>query len=41
VPEALLAAERWINDRRTFWERRLDRLGAYLVEHPDEIDGQD
>ena len=27
VPEALSMAERWINDRRTLWERRLDRLG--------------
>ncbi len=30
VPEALSMAERWINDRRTLWERRLDRLGEYL-----------
>ncbi len=36
-PEALQMAERWINERRTSWERRLDRLGDYLAEHrPDE-----
>jgi DNA-binding transcriptional ArsR family regulator len=27
---AMSQAERWINDRRTQWERRLDRLGDYL-----------
>jgi DNA-binding transcriptional ArsR family regulator len=30
-PGALSRAEQWINDRRTAWERRLDRLGAYLA----------
>ena len=35
-PGALQAAERWINERRTSWERRLDRLGAYLAEHTQE-----
>ena len=30
-PQALGSAERWINDRRTTWERRLDRLGEYLA----------
>jgi DNA-binding transcriptional ArsR family regulator len=30
-PEALSLAERWINDRRIEWERRLDRLGDYLA----------
>ncbi len=30
-PEALSLAERWINDRRQEWERRLDRLGDYLA----------
>ncbi len=30
-PEALSLAERWINDRRTEWENRLDRLGDYLA----------
>jgi DNA-binding transcriptional ArsR family regulator len=28
--KALRPAERWISERRTAWERRLDRLGAYL-----------
>jgi DNA-binding transcriptional ArsR family regulator len=31
-PKALGQAERWINERRTLWERRLDRLGEYLAE---------
>lgn len=29
---ALRMAEQWINERRTTWERRLDRLGDYLAE---------
>jgi DNA-binding transcriptional ArsR family regulator len=33
---ALRRAEQWINERRTSWERRLDRLGDYLAEHPDQ-----
>lgn len=33
---ALRPAEDWIADRRTTWERRLDRLGEYLAEHPNE-----
>lgn len=32
-PRALREAERWISQRRTAWEQRLDRLGAYLAEH--------
>jgi DNA-binding transcriptional ArsR family regulator len=35
-PIALGTAERWISERRTSWERRLDRLGEYLAEHPEE-----
>lgn len=31
-PAALRAAENWINERRLSWERRLDRLGDFLVE---------
>lgn len=27
---ALSLAEKWINDRRITWERRFDRLGAFL-----------
>jgi DNA-binding transcriptional ArsR family regulator len=33
---ALSLAERWINLRRTQWERRLDRLGSYLAKLPKE-----
>ena len=35
-PKALQAAERWITERRASWERRLDRLGEYLAEHPED-----
>ena len=43
-PDRLSLAERWINDRRSEWERRLDRLGDYLAtleeeRAPDEQDG--
>jgi DNA-binding transcriptional ArsR family regulator len=38
-PAALRTAEHWINERRTLWERRLDRLGDYLAEHPDSDQG--
>jgi DNA-binding transcriptional ArsR family regulator len=34
--EALRSAEQWISERRTSWERRLDRLGDYLAEHPEQ-----
>lgn len=34
-PGGLSAAEKWIADRRTLWERRLDRLGDLLAE-PDD-----
>jgi DNA-binding transcriptional ArsR family regulator len=37
-PAALGTAEQWIAARRAVWERRLDRLGDYLAEHPDERD---
>jgi DNA-binding transcriptional ArsR family regulator len=29
---ALRPAERWIHQRRTGWDRRLDRLGTYLAD---------
>jgi DNA-binding transcriptional ArsR family regulator len=34
-PAGLSAAERWINERRSTWERRFDRLGDLLSE-PDK-----
>jgi len=37
-PKALRTAEHWIAERRTIWERRLDRLGEYLAAHPEEPD---
>jgi DNA-binding transcriptional ArsR family regulator len=37
-PKALRTAEKWIEERRTSWERRLDRLGDYLAAHPEEPD---
>jgi DNA-binding transcriptional ArsR family regulator len=33
---ALQKAEQWIAARRATWERRLDRLGAYLAEQDDQ-----
>jgi DNA-binding transcriptional ArsR family regulator len=35
-PKALTTAERWIAERRVSWEHRLDRLGTYLAEHPED-----
>jgi DNA-binding transcriptional ArsR family regulator len=32
---ALRSAESWISDRRSLWERRLDRLGDYLADAAD------
>ena len=29
-PKGFTVAERWIEERRSLWERRLDRLGALL-----------
>jgi DNA-binding transcriptional ArsR family regulator len=34
-PAGLRVAQQWIADRRSMWERRLDRLGDLLAE-PDE-----
>jgi len=31
-PEALSAAEHWLNARRAGWVRRLDRLGVFLAQ---------
>ncbi|PBC06072.1 metalloregulator ArsR/SmtB family transcription factor [Mesorhizobium sp. WSM3860] len=35
-PNALRAAEHWINERRLAWERRLDRLGDFLTDINDQ-----
>jgi DNA-binding transcriptional ArsR family regulator len=35
-PATLVGAERWIAERRSAWERHLDRLGEYLAEHSGE-----
>ena len=37
-PQALTAAERWLNDRRRSVERSLDRLGAFLDETRPETE---
>src|SRR5690242_21730482 len=34
-PRTLRTAEQWITQRRTSWERRLDRLGDHLAQNPD------
>jgi len=31
----LTVAERWIDERRSIWERRLDRLGKFLAEEDE------
>ena len=36
APGALKTAEQWISERRSSWERRLDRLGEYLAEQGGE-----
>lgn len=33
-PKGLDVAEQWIRDRRTLWERRLDRLNDVLEDSP-------
>lgn len=35
-PDGLSVAGNWLNDRRTLWERRLDRLGDLLAESDDK-----
>ncbi|HEX4062372.1 MAG TPA: metalloregulator ArsR/SmtB family transcription factor [Streptosporangiaceae bacterium] len=37
-PDTLRSAERWISERRTLWERRLDRLGGYLADQGPATD---
>jgi DNA-binding transcriptional ArsR family regulator len=40
-PTALSLAEQWIVQRRADWERRFDRLDAYLASLPPETDTQE
>jgi DNA-binding transcriptional ArsR family regulator len=35
---ALQPAEEWIAQRRTMWERSLDRLGEYLAQNREQRD---
>ena len=37
-PAGLKPAEQWIAERRSSWERRLDRLGQILAEGKDDDD---
>jgi DNA-binding transcriptional ArsR family regulator len=37
-PAVLRSAEHWISERRSLWERRLDRLGDYLTDTADPPD---
>jgi DNA-binding transcriptional ArsR family regulator len=37
-PAAMRPVEQWMAERRTSWERRLDRLGNYLADNPDQPD---
>jgi DNA-binding transcriptional ArsR family regulator len=40
-PAALRSAESWISERRSLWERRLDRLGDFLADTADTADMPD
>jgi DNA-binding transcriptional ArsR family regulator len=35
-PKGLTVAERWIEERRSLWEKRLDRLGKLLAEEDED-----
>jgi DNA-binding transcriptional ArsR family regulator len=35
-PAALAAAEQWLHERRSLWERRLDRLGDVLADSDEK-----
>lgn len=37
-PGVLSLVEQWVNDRRTSWERKLDRLGDFLAAAADPQD---
>ena len=38
-PDAMRPVERWIGERRSSWERRLDTLGEYLAATSDDSSG--
>ena len=40
-PTVLRTAEHWITERRTSWERRLDRLGDILAGQPEDAKRSD
>lgn len=40
-PQTFTAAERWLSERRASWERRFDRLGAFLAEAEAETGAAD
>ena len=35
-PKALRSAEKWLEKRRSHWERTFDRLGAFLAEEQED-----
>lgn len=35
-PAGLSVAEQWIDERRSLWEKRLDRLGSFLAESEEQ-----
>ena len=39
--QTFTAAERWLSERRASWERRFDRLGAFLAETEAETGADD
>jgi DNA-binding transcriptional ArsR family regulator len=41
APLALRTAEHWINERRTGWERRFDRLAQVIAEQPEGPDAEE
>lgn len=38
-PDVLGTAEQWLGDRRSHWERRLDRLGQFLDDTAEPLPG--
>src|SRR5262245_21568533 len=40
-PMAMRTVEQWMEEQRQTWERRLDRLGEFLAQHPEELDSEE